>query len=135
MVMRSGRYTVLRRVAALVPIAVLLAYLPAEGYLRCRMDGSVRAVCCCATGEAPASPGPVARAQDCCDRETTVSVRPTMEAPRSSAAELVCSPPPLEPSALAALALPVPGWDRARQSHGPPHWGPSVVVLKHAFLI
>ena len=135
MVMRSGRYSLLRKVAALAPIAVLLACLPGVDYLRCRMDGSIRTLCCCGDTEAPVNPGPVARAQDCCDRETTVSARPAMEPARPCAAEQVCSLPPFAPLAMVSLPLPAPRWDRTRQSHGPPRGGPSVVVLKHAFLI
>jgi len=118
----------------LAPIAVLLACLPGESYLRCRIDGSVRTTCCCAEGEAPVNPGPIARPQDCCDRETTVTARPVVEA-RTGAIEPLAAPPLLAQVAPAVLAPPALRWERARPSHGPPRGGPPVVLLKHAFLI
>ncbi len=103
---RSAWDTLLRKVAALAPIAVLLVYLPGEAYLRCRIDGSVRTACCCAARQAPGSSGPIARAQDCCDRETTVAARPVVEAPRAGAVDHVPCVPVLGPAALAMLSPP-----------------------------
>lgn len=132
---RPRRYSLLQKLAALAPIALLLVYLPAEEYLRCRIDGSVRAACCCAEAQAPANPGPIARSQDCCDRETTASARPVVEAPGAGATQWIPSWPVSSAAALASLAPPAPRWNRARPSHGPPRVGPPVILLKQAFLI
>ena len=132
---RGGRFSLLHKVAALAPIALLLACLPGESYLRCRIDGSVRAACCCADELAPANPGPILRAQDCCDRETTASARPVVEAPHAGVADGLGFAPLLAPVTLAVLTPPGPRWDLSRQSHGPPRSGPPLVLLKQAFLI
>lgn len=132
---RSGRFSLLQKVAALAPIALLLACLPGEAYLRCRIDGSVRAACCCAEGLAPANPGPIARAQDCCDHETTASARPLIEAARPAVADGAVFVPVVVPAALALLSPPAPRVGPSRESHGPPQGGPPLVILKQAFLI
>jgi len=125
----------LQKVAALAPIALLLVFLPGEAYLRCRMDGSVRARCCCGEAMAPANPGPVARAQDCCDRETTAAARPAVEAPGARAVEPLPAGLSVASVAPAPLAAPVPRWVRVQPRHGPPGGGPPVILLKQAFLI
>lgn len=129
------RYTLLQKVAALAPIALLLVFLPGEAYLRCRIDGSVRATCCCDQAMAPANPGPIARAQDCCDRESTVAVRPAVEAPGSAAVEHLSAGPALASLVLPAPPAPAPRWERVQPDHGPPRGGPPVLLLKQAFLI
>ena len=134
-VTRSGRFSLLQKVAALAPIALLLACLPGEAYLRCRIDGSVRAACCCADGLAPANPGPIARAQDCCDRETTAGARPLVEAPRPALGDGAVLAPLRLPVPFALLAPAAPRVDRSRRAHGPPRGGPRIVLLKQAFLI
>lgn len=131
---RLRPYKLLQKLAALVPIALLLVYLPAEQYLRCRIDGSVRAACCCAEAQAPANQGPIARAQDCCDRQTTAGARPVVEAPGATQT-IPAGPPVPATAALAILAPPAPRWARAFASHGPPRGGPPVILLKQAFLI
>jgi hypothetical protein len=130
----SGRYSLLQKVAALAPLLLMLAYTPGQALLRCRIDGSIRTACCCAEGQSPASPGPVARPQDCCDREISVNAPPVAEAPGSGAVEIAPLLTALAPVALlpAPPALQV---DRGRQSQAPPASGPPVVLLKHAFLI
>lgn len=130
----NRRYSLLQKLAALVPIALLLVFLPAEEYLRCRIDGSVRAACCCAEAQAPVNQGPIARSQDCCDRETTHSVRPVVEAPGPGTLEWIPAAPVSAAVAL-VLAPPAPRWSGARPSHGPPRGGPPVILLKQAFLI
>jgi len=134
-VTRSRRYTLLQKVAALGPIALLLVFLPGEAYLRCRIDGSVRATCCCGEAMAPANPGPVARAQDCCDRETTTAARPVVEAPGARGVELLPAGLTVAAVAPAPLAAPVPRWVRVQPGHGPPRGAPPVILLKQAFLI
>jgi len=131
----SRRYTLLQKVAALAPIALLLVFLPGQAYLRCRIDGTVRATCCCGQAMAPANPGPIARAQDCCDRETTTTVRPVVEAPGGRFVDHVPAGPAVASVMLPVPSLPAPRWDRAQPSHGPPRGGPPVILLKQAFLI
>jgi len=130
----SRRYTLLHKLAALAPLALLLAYTPGQALLRCRMDGSLRPACCCPAGDSPANPGPVARPQDCCDRELSVNAPPVAEAPVPAPVEIL---PPVMALAPVAL-LPAPpalAVDRGRQSQAPPTSGPPVILLKHAFLI
>jgi hypothetical protein len=133
-VTRSGRFTLLQKLAALAPVALLLACLPSETYLRCRIDGSVRTACCCGEGLAPANPGPVARAQDCCDREAAATAAPLVEAPVRVADGAVFVPV-LGPAALAVVAPDLSRWDRPQQSQAPPRGGPPLLLVKQAFLI
>jgi hypothetical protein len=130
----SRRFTVWQKVVALAPLLLLAVYLPGQMMLRCRIDGHLRPVCCCPEDEQTPDPGPVAKAQDCCDRELTVNQRPLVE-PDQRSAELVLAPP-----ALAVLPVTTPLAERDRsaltwQAHGPPREGPPLVLLKHAFLI
>jgi hypothetical protein len=131
----SRRFSSWQKAVALAPALLLLVYLPGEMMLRCRIDGLLRAVCCCSPANAQSS-GPVVKAQDCCDREAAEIQRPKAEAASSSTNHVA----PL--AALAVLGptvrlatLPTERFDRAAQRHGPAREGPAIVLLKQAFLI
>ena len=133
--MGSRRFSVWQKVVALAPLLLLAVYLPGQMMLRCRIDGHLRPVCCCPADNQAQETGPVVKAQDCCDRELSVSQRPVVE-PDLRAAELVLAPT----SFLAVLpsAAPLAEPDRSDltwQAHGPPREGLPIVLLKHAFLI
>jgi hypothetical protein len=133
--MSSRRFSVWRKVVALAPLLLLAVYLPGQLVLRCRMDGHLRPVCCCHQDDEKRDTGPVAKAQDCCDRELTVTQRPVFEA-EQGANEPGLAPP----SVLAILSLAPPlaerdGSGSTRPPRAPPGEGPPLVLLKHAFLI
>jgi hypothetical protein len=138
--MKSRRYALWQKVAALAPVALLLVYLPGQIMLRCRIDGTLREACCCPADQKSENPGPTASAQDCCDREVTANARAPFEAARSSEPQVLPSDFAVTPFALVAFtAPPAPRIDRLDRiswhSHGPPREGPGLVVLKQAFLI
>jgi hypothetical protein len=134
--MKSRRYALWQKVAALAPVALLLAYLPGQMMLRCRIDGTLREACCCPADQKNETPGPTASAQECCDREVTVNARAPFEAARSTEPEILSSDFAVTPFAPVALtAPPAVRIDRAWQNHGPPREGAALVVLKQAFLI
>ena len=134
---RSRRLSAWRKVVALAPALLLMAYLPAEAMLRCRIDGTLRSACCCpAKKEAPSAHAAI-RAAGCCDRAVVgADERPAMEAPRAPNVDRV-------PNAAIApvVALTVPALvasariDGATQRYGPAREGPLLVLLKQAFLI
>ncbi len=132
----ARRYSLWQKAVAFAPLLLLLAYLPAETMLRCRMDGLLRPACCCPAKAAPANPGPVVKAADCCDTEVTQStqleaeaVRPASHEPVGAAIAAIVATP------LFAFASPLERLERAGQRHGPAREGPPLVLLKHAFLI
>jgi len=122
---------------ALLPVLLLLVYLPAESLLRCRIDGMLREACCCPHKSAPQDSGPVIKAQDCCDREMSQSQRPVVDAARAGGRDIVAT------TAIAPVAIPVCiplvpkalHVDWASQRYGPAREGPPIVLVKHAFLI
>jgi hypothetical protein len=132
----SRRFTLWQQAAALAPALLLLVYLPAQVMMRCRMDGLLRSACCCPQQSEEPSPGPVVKAQDCCDQHVAAGERPKADVARSSSRGLA-------PSAALAVVVPavpplVPAthrFDRAVQRYGPAREGPPLVLLKHAFLI
>ena len=132
----SRRLSPWQKLVAFAPSLLLTVALPSETLLRCRMDGLLRSSCCCPADKGPPSPMPVAKAQDCCEREVTVSQRSAAEPGRRVAEDFVAvTIAALAPALTLATdsganrAVPVPN------SHGPPRDGPSLVLLKHAFLI
>jgi len=134
--MMSRRFSAWQRVVALAPLLLLAVFGPAQSMLRCRVDGLLRSACCCPpTSEAPDS-GPVVKAQDCCQREDGVNERPAVELSRSDALDVASATSyALVPAFVpVVMAEPAP-CDRAWQAHGPPREGPTLVLLKHAFLI
>jgi hypothetical protein len=135
--MTARRATAWQRIAALVPLLMLVVSLPSQAFFRCRFTGVVRSDCCCpvAKQNQPPSSLPQVSAQDCCDREVLKQQRPiaAAEAPEK---ELGWIGAPV--SALFPLLLARPEPRRlqpAWEIHGPPRAGPPLVLLKHAFLI
>jgi len=132
----SRRYSWLQKAAALAPALLLLVYLPAQLMLRCRMDGLLREACCCSPSSEPESPGPVAKAQDCCDREVASLQRPNAAAASPTVRELApVATVAVLPSAAPSSAGTLDRFYRAAQRHGPPREGPRIVLLKQSFLI
>jgi len=133
--MGSRRFSVWKKVVALAPLLLLVVYLPGQMMLRCRIDGHLRPACCCPQGEQTPDPGPVVKAQGCCDRELSVNQRPVVECDQR-AIDLVVAPA----SFLAVLPIAAPLAEPNRSgltwhAHGPPHQGRPIVLLKQAFLI
>jgi hypothetical protein len=135
----SRRFSAWQKAVALAPVLLLMAYLPAEAMLRCRIDGVLRSACCCPAKKEAPSPHAAFRAADCCERAVVaVDQRPAMEvqAPAAQAVDhgFAAAVGPVVELTLPALTPPVPiGW--AAERYGPAREGPSVVLLKHAFLI
>jgi hypothetical protein len=133
----ARRFTVWQKLVALAPLLLVAVHMPAEMMLRCRISGLLRPACCCPNADQPQDSGPVAKAQDCCDREITASERPVVEAARRADPDSVT--PAASVATIAAStatdAFPArqPGW--AAQRYGPARGRPSTVLVKHAFLI
>jgi hypothetical protein len=135
--MTSRRFAAWQKVVALAPLLLLAVYLPGQMMLRCRIDGLLRPACCCPPDGEAQGAGTVIRAQGCCDRELTANQRPVVAPARSSAAVALAW--------VASVAMPAPPvflglaeTDRSRwrwQARRPPREGPTLVLLKHAFLI
>lgn len=132
--MTSRRFTIWRRLAALAPALLLLVYLPGQLMLRCRIDGLLHPACCCGGQNESPSAGPTAKAQDCCDPESTAAVRPPAEAARATQADLSLPSKQVISSLLAVVLAPqarsVLAWGR----HGPPH-RPPILLVKQSLLI
>jgi hypothetical protein len=121
---------------ALAPLLLVTLYLPGEIMVRCHEDGLLRPAPCCAHDEAGGDSGPAFEQRNCCDRELTATHRPVSEATRASDDQQICV------TFLTALpgagAVPIGPPDGARAAarrHGPSRGGPSIVLVKHAFLI
>jgi hypothetical protein len=134
--MISRQFTRWQKLAALAPALLLLAYLPAQVMLRCRIDGILRTECCCSHQNKEQPSGPAVKAQDCCDQELAHSQRPKADVARSASRDLAptVALAVLLPSAPVVLP-PIVRMDWASQRHGPAREGPPLVLLKHAFLI
>ena len=142
--MNERRLTLWRRIVAVAPALLLVACLPGQIMLRCRLDGTLRAACCCPgagdqaqrVGEAGVPAPSRLMSQGCCERtvieghRSTAEIAPheSVDAPREIA---VCAPVLAVAGGVAAQAL----WDRAGQRHGPPREGPRLILLKQSFLI
>ncbi|MBC8133302.1 MAG: hypothetical protein H7X95_10010 [Deltaproteobacteria bacterium] len=130
-----------QKVLAFVPVLMLMASLPSQMLMRCRMDGLVRTSCCCPVDKNAGSQAhePLLKAQACCDREVATHVPPTVattvpaRAPHEESLSIAVV---LSPSTSAWNSLPARlSPPRVFRGHGPPRSGPGIVVLKHAFLI
>jgi hypothetical protein len=131
----SRHFTRWQKVAALAPALLLLVCLPAQMMLRCRIDGLVRAACCCAPQDKQQPTGPTIEAQDCCDRVTANSDRPKADVARPAARDLASTGVLAVVIDVAPLVAPASRFDRAVHRYGPAREGPPLVLLKHAFLI
>jgi hypothetical protein len=130
------RFSAWQKTVALAPLLMLMAYLPGEAMLRCRIDGLLRSACCCPeTKDVPTSQTTL-KAADCCDREVAASERPAMDGPRAPEVRQISIATAAVGAAAAWPAIePSVRVDRAAQRHGPAREGPPLVLLKHAFLI
>jgi hypothetical protein len=132
----ARRYSLRQKLTALAPLFLLVAYVPGQAMLRCRIDGLLRAACCCPHGEQPESAAPAVKAADCCDRELSQGDRPPAEAAisadRSESTVLAVAP---APSVTVSIAPPVRRGEPQGGRYGPAREGPSIVLAKHAFLI
>lgn len=130
-----------QRVLVFVPVLMLLASLPSQMLLRCRMDGLLRASCCCPADKNAVAQAhvPLLKAQSCCDSEVATHVPPTIATTvpaRASDEESLSIAVVLSPSMSAWNSPPAHlSPPRVFRGHGPPRSGPGIVVLKHAFLI
>src|SRR5262245_42533755 len=95
----SRRFTPWQQLAALAPALLLLVYLPAQVLLRCRMDGLLRAECCCSHHGKEQPSGPTMKAQGCCAQEVADSQRPEADVARSATRDLA-------PTTALAVVLP-----------------------------
>jgi hypothetical protein len=134
--MISRRFSARQKVVALAPLLLLALYVPGQAMLRCRMDGLLRAACCCPQESEAQDAGPVVKAQDCCDPELTANERPVVEVARSAAADVASAASySILPAFGALVLIERARSERAWREHGPPAKGPTIVLLKHAFLI
>lgn len=134
--MISRHFAQWQKLAALAPALLLLVCLPAQMMLRCRIDGLLRAECCCLHQEQQQPAGPTIEAQDCCDRVVANNDRPAADVARPATRDLAPTSVLAVVIDSAALLGPAPHrFDRAVQRHGPAREGPPLVLLKHAFLI
>jgi hypothetical protein len=132
----SRRFSTWQKAVALAPVLLLMAYLPAEAMLRCRIDGMLRSACCCPEKKEAPSPHAAFRAADCCERTVVAAhQRPAMEAsPANVDHVFVAAAAPAIATALPDLSPPA-RVDWGAQRYGPAREGPPIVLLKHAFLI
>jgi len=132
----SRRFSTWQKAAALAPVLLFMAYLPAQAMLLCRMDGTLRSACCCpAKNEAPSSQAAV-RAADCCERAVVAAnEQPAMEVSSAHAEHI--SSAAAAPTIVASIPVAAPQTriDWGAQRYGPAREGPAIVLLKHAFLI
>jgi hypothetical protein len=132
----SRRFSIWQKVVALAPLLLVAVYLPGQMMLRCRIDGQLRPACCCSPEDEDQDYGPVVKAQDCCDQEMTGSERPVVEAANSVSLDMHWATVAALPVSASSLDLATSD-RRARtwEAQGPPRDGPSLILLKHSFLI
>ena len=128
--MRLRRPGAWQRVVALAPLLLLLASLPSQVLMRCRMDGLLRDSCCCPRTSDATPAGPTVSGTSCCNSETTVSNVPVVRTTAN---------PDVTPT-LVAVSLPSPGPEaelrvRSIRPAAPAREGPPLLLLKQAFLI
>ena len=132
--MISRRLSAWQKVVALAPLLLLAVSRPGQVLLRCQ-DGILRSSCCCPPEKGAPSSTPVLTTQDCCDREVTVNEPARAEPSRKLATDLVAAAILCLPAPIALVAGVVGRAPPGLYSHGPPRGGPSIVLLKHSFLI
>jgi hypothetical protein len=119
-------------VVALAPLLVAMS-APGQVFLRCQMDGILRHSCC-PPDQATLTSMPALQTQSCCDREVadeTAAAEPGRTAVTDFVATTVLSlSTPISLAAADVVRAPP-----VQDSHGPPRDGPSIVLLKRAFLI
>lgn len=132
------------RVVALAPLLALLAALPSQVLMRCRMDGQIRVAACCCPASSRVNPGAgtsgvqaVLKAADCCDRLVVRAAHVPSEQVRPT---LQLEAPVVATAFSHRLAIVLPPGDLAvsrvsEEGRGPPGAAFGLVLLKHAFLI
>jgi hypothetical protein len=134
----SRRFTVWQKLTALAPLFLLVVAGPGQELLRCQIDGLLRTSCCCPADQESESDSSTAvvKTQGCCDRSAAAA------ADHSPAETTTTAHDRFGWTSFQALAAPavlsLAHSDRAiplRQSHWPRRDGPSVLLLKNAFLI
>jgi hypothetical protein len=133
-----GNTALWRKALALVPVLLVLASVPEHFLLRCRMDGELRAACCCHAAEnaETARSEPALSNACCCDRVVVSRLLAPFASGRAPAPAVDVALPAVGP-AHAALIAPEPlrPAPRALQRGGPAREGPALLVLKQTFLI
>jgi hypothetical protein len=135
----ARRFSLRQKLTALAPLLLLVASVPGQAMLRCRIDGLLRAACCCPHGAESESAAPAVKAADCCDRELSRGERPPAEAAVAANRDAAMTFA-VAPATVTAFALPAPQPALARAEgtggrYGPAREGPAIVLAKHAFLI
>ena len=133
----SQRFTAWQKLTALAPVLLLVVAVPGQELLRCQMDGILRTSCCCPADKETEdnSSTAVLKTQGCCDRTATAADHPPAETTGTAHDQFGSTSFQALATPVALLldhrqnAIPV------RQSQGPPRDGPSVLLLKSAFLI
>jgi hypothetical protein len=132
----SRRFSLGQKLAPLAPLLLLVVSLPSQMILKCRMDGSVRAACCCPDldGAEQETPTPATvKPQSCCDPQIATNEARIMELPPPAQPDVVLAAPvwvALAFDAPASRAVP-----RVFEQGGPAREGPPLVLLKQSFLI
>ena len=124
-----------QKIAALAPLLFATAFLPHEDMVRCHVDGLLRPAPCAPHPDETGDSGPALRLRDCCDREATTAQPPVAEAVRATddlhISNALSAPAPA--AGAAAQRQDRVAWSAQRD--GPARNGPSIVLVKQAFLI
>jgi hypothetical protein len=131
--MTAQRIAVWRRVLAALPLLLVVAAVPEHALLRCRMDGEMRAACCCTTGAAPA--GPSVSNPCCCDRVVVSGPVAPFTSARDAAPVIQVAIPVVLPAYVARVAPEPVVPPRAVHGGGPARERPPLLILKQTFLI
>jgi hypothetical protein len=127
-----------RKVLAWVPVLLVMASIPEHALLRCRMDGELRAACCChRAGETSTSEpsGPAVSKPCCCDRVVVGRSVAPFASGRGPAPVIQVAIPVVCP-AYAVLAAPaLMRAARDVRGGGPAREGPTLLVWNQTFLI
>jgi hypothetical protein len=135
--MQRGGRTLWQKLAALVPLLLLLVVSPTQVLLRCRGDGQLRVVCCCPSSapDAAEMQGSTLSRACCCDKELVGGLLPASDQRRVGSE-------PHTPPVFVALTSFFPAGPAQREVRPPcpervrpAREGPSLLVLKQAFLI
>jgi hypothetical protein len=120
-----------------VPFVLFVVALPSQMLMRCRLDGQLRAACCCPAdrmGEESKAPGPVLSDPRCCHREVSSRALPAV-ALRPTTDSIVPGVAVFLRSYAAPVENEIAAWIPGRQRSRPPREGPRIIVLKQSFLI
>lgn len=133
--MSSRKFSPWQKIAALAPLLFAATFLPRENMVRCHIDGLLHPAPCSTHPDEAGDSGPALKVRDCCDREATTAQLPVAEAVGATD-DLDVSNAVSAPCAAAGAATKVRdrrAWSAQRD--GPARNAPSIVLVKHAFLI